>query len=311
VSSPPEEIHIPVLLKEVIEGLNLRPGAQVIDGTLGLGGHTETILKVTAPDGRVLGFDRDETALALARQRLAEAGDRLVVQHGSYASMGGAAPALGFGRVDGILLDLGLSSLQLDDAERGFAFRFDGPLDMRFDRSAGQSAADLVNSLPEEEIADLIYQFGEDRFSRRIARAIVRARPINTTGQLAEVVASAVPGGRREKIHPATRTFQALRIVVNDELGELERALPQTIDLLKAGGRLAVISFHSMEDRIVKQFMKRESTDCLCPPEQIVCTCGHTASLRLVTRKPIEADDDEVRANPRARSARLRIAEKL
>jgi len=309
--------HIPVLLNEVLDGLNLHPGAKLIDGTLGLGGHTEAILDATSPDGEVLGFDRDETAIEQTQARLAHFGDRLTVAHASYAEMQRIAaelqrpaPARRFFAVDGILLDLGYSSMQIDDPTRGFSFREGGPLDMRFDASQPFSADDLVNHAPESELADLIYKYGEDRYSRRIARAIVGARPITDTAQLAQVVAKAQPPNK-EKIHPATRTFQALRIAVNDELGELERALPQTLELLKPGGRLAVISFHSLEDRIVKQFMKLESTDCICPPEQIVCTCGHTASLRLITRKPTEATAAEIAANPRARSAKLRIAERL
>ncbi len=304
-------LHVPVLLGEVISGLALRAGGRFIDGTLGLGGHAEAILGATAPDGRLLGFDRDGDSLMRAQTRLSHFGDRLVAIQASYAEMGRLAPSLGFGSVDGILLDLGLSSLQLDDPQRGFAFRFDAPLDMRFDPRSGATAGDLVNGLPEDELADLIFEYGEERHSRRIARALVRARPIVTTAQLAEIVAAAIPGGRREKIHPATRTFQALRIAVNDELGELERALPQTLDLLKPDGRLAVISFHSLEDRIAKQFMKRESTGCLCPPEQIACSCGHVASLRLVTKKPVEASEAEADENPRARSAKLRIAERV
>jgi len=309
--------HIPVLLNEVLDGLNLHPGAKLIDGTLGLGGHTEAILDATSPDGEVLGFDRDETAIEQTQARLAHFGDRLTVAHASYAEMQRIAaelqrpaPARRFFAVDGILLDLGYSSMQIDDPTRGFSFREGGLLDMRFDASQPFSADDLVNHAPESELADLIYKYGEDRYSRRIARAIVGARPITDTAQLAQVVAKAQPPNK-EKIHPATRTFQALRIAVNDELGELERALPQTLELLKPGGRLAVISFHSLEDRIVKQFMKLESTDCICPPEQIVCTCGHTASLRLITRKPTEATAAEIAANPRARSAKLRIAERL
>lgn len=304
--------HIPVLLAAVVDGLALRPGAEIIDGTLGAGGHAEALLDASGPHGRLLGFDRDAAALEVARARLARFGDRCRTAHASYARMGALAPQLGFPAVDAILLDLGLSSMQLDDPARGFAFRTDGPLDMRFDTVGGQpTAADLVNTLPEAELANLIFRYGEERHSRRIARALVGARPITTTRALAEVVEAAVPGGRSEKIHPATRTFQALRIATNDELGELERALPQAVDLLKPGGRLAVISFHSLEDRITKQFMKREATDCLCPPEQILCACGHKAVLRLVTRKPIEAAGEETAANPRARSARLRIAEKV
>jgi len=295
----------------VLAGLSLRPGARAIDGTLGLGGHTGAILEAAGPDGRLLGFDRDRGALEAARTRLARFGDRLALHHGSYADMAEVAPGLGFSAVDGVLLDLGLSSLQLDDPARGFAFRLDGPLDMRFDTTRGQTAADLVNSLPERELADLIFEYGEERYSRRIARAIVAARPIETTSALAELVVKAIPGGHREKIHPATRTFQALRIAVNDELAELARALPETLDLLALGGRLAVISFHSLEDRIVKQFMKREASDCICPPEQPICTCGHKAALRIITRKPIEASDEEIGRNPRARSAKLRVAEKI
>jgi len=306
-----DSLHTPVLLADVIAGLAPHPGDLFIDGTLGLGGHAEALLEASAPDGRLLGFDRDGDALARAQSRLARFGDRLVTAHASYAEMGRVAPSLGFAAVDGVLLDLGLSSLQLDDPARGFAFRFDAPLDMRFDPRSGPTAADLVNGLPEDELADLIFQHGEERHSRRVARAIVSARPVTNTTRLAGIVASAIPGGRREKIHPATRTFQALRIAVNDELGALERALPQALDLLKPGGRLAVISFHSLEDRIVKQWMKREATDCLCPPEQLVCVCGHVAALWLVTRKPIEAAPDESEQNPRARSAKLRIAEKV
>lgn len=303
------QTHIPVLLDSVLGGLNLRPGAHVIDGTLGLGGHAEAIL-TAAPDVHLLGFDRDPHALDLARARLARFGDRVIVHHGSYARMGEVATRLGFESVDAILLDLGLSSLQLDDPARGFAFRHEAPLDMRFDPTGGPTAADLLNTLDERALADLIFRYGEDRYARRIARAVVAARPILTTTALAEIVARAVPGGR-EKIHPATRTFQALRIAVNDELAQLQETLPDAVNLLRSGGRLAVISFHSLEDRIVKQFMKRESTGCLCPPRQPVCTCGHIATLKQVTRKPIEPDEAEIAANPRARSAKLRIAEKV
>lgn len=302
--------HLPVLLDEVLAALSLYPGARIIDGTLGAGGHTEAILDATAPDGRVLGFDRDEDALQTALARLGRYGDRVVGVHASYALMGQIAPARGFEMVDGILLDLGYSSLQIEDPARGFSFRADGPLDMRYDTRQPDTAASLVNRLPEAELADLIYRYGEDRHARRIARAIAAARPIHSTGQLAEIVAKAQPPSR-EKIHPATRTFQALRIAVNDELGELERALPQALALLRPGGRLAAISFHSLEDRIVKQFIKAEAQNCICPPEQPVCVCQHVATLEIVTRKPVAADDEEIAANPRARSAKLRIAQRL
>ena len=302
--------HIPVLLKEVITGLNLHPGASILDGTLGAGGHTEAILEATSPDGTVLGFDRDELALAVARSRLARFGDRLTTVHASYAEMKRLAPARCCIAVDGILLDLGYSSLQIDDPARGFSFREGGPLDMRFDRAQHLTAEAIVNRFSEADITDIIFRYGEDRYARRIVRGIVAARPIRDTAHLAEVIAASVPRSK-EKIHPATRTFQALRIAVNEELGELERALPDALDLLRPGGRLAVISFHSLEDRIVKQFMKRESLDCICPPEQSICTCDHHAALKLVTRKPITASDAEIAANPRARSAKLRVAERV
>lgn len=304
--------HIPVLLSAVLDGLNVaaHPDGLFIDGTVGAGGHAAAIL-TAAPESRLLGFDRDPRSLDIARATLAPIGDRATLVHANYDTMGKVAPEHGFGMVDGILLDLGLSSMHVDEAERGFAFKVDGPLDMRFDPTAKiPTAADLVNTLDADELADLIYQYGEDRDSRRIARAIIAARPLHTTRQLADVI-DKVLRGPREKIHPATRTFQALRIAVNDELGAVERVLPQAIALLKPGGRLAVISFHSLEDRIVKQMFRDESTDCLCPPKQLVCTCGHKASIRLVNRKPLVADDAESAANPRSRSAKLRVVERL
>ncbi len=311
-----EAPHIPVLLHQVLDTLAVesRPDGLFIDGTLGAGGHTEAILS-RASGARVLGFDRDPNALALARERLAPFGDRFVGVHASYEEMGKVAPEHGFSAVDGILLDLGISSMQVDQADRGFAFKHDGALDMRFDPSSdAPTAADLINTLAESALADIFYQYGEETDSRRIARAIVQYRttqPITRTKQLAEVIAGAIPKAHQGKIHPATRSFQALRIAVNDELGAVERVLPIALNLLKPGGRLAVISFHSLEDRIVKQFMKLESTDCICPPKQPICTCGHKASVTLVSRKPISAGDSEIAANPRARSAQLRVAERL
>jgi 16S rRNA (cytosine1402-N4)-methyltransferase len=309
----PDSPHTPVLLDAVLDGLNVaaRPAGLFIDGTVGAGGHAAAILR-TAPQARLLGFDRDPRSLDVARQTLAPFGERVTLVHANYDTLSAVAPTHGYAArdMDGILLDLGLSSMHVDDARRGFAFRVDSPLDMRFDPSAGgATAADLVNTLDADELADLIYRYGEERDSRRLARAIVSARPLHTTRQLAEVIEKA-HRGPREKIHPATRTFQALRIAVNDELGALERVLPQAVALLRPGGRLAVISFHSLEDRIVKQYFRDEATDCLCPPRQPVCTCGHRASLTLVNRKPITADDAEIAANPRSRSARLRFAEK-
>ncbi len=216
---------------------------------------------------------------------------------------------IGWNGVDGILLDLGLSSMQLDTPERGFSFQQDAPLDMRFDPASPTTAADLVNNLPQDELADLIYRNGEERASRRIARAIVKARPLQTTRQLAAVIETVLP--RKGRIHPATQTFQALRIAVNQELERVENVLPQAVAALKSGGRLAIISFHSLEDRIVKEYFRRESRDCICPPRQPVCTCGHKATLKEITRKPITPGEAEIAANPRARSAKLRIAEKL
>ena len=301
--------HVPVLYEETLTGLQVRPGGVYIDATLGAAGHALGILRASAPDGRLLGLDADPEAVAFARQVLQPFGERLTLRTANFRRLAAVARSAGFDRVDGVLLDLGLSSRQLAAAERGFAFQREGPLDMRLDPRRGTTAADLVNDLPEADLADLIRRYGEERHARRIARAIVAARPLTTTAELAQVVARAV--GRRGRIHPATRTFQALRIAVNDELGALAEALPQALDLLAGGGKLAVIAFHSLEDRLVKRFFRQESRDCLCPPEAPVCTCGHRAGLRIVTRKPIRPAPEEVARNPRSRSARLRIAERL
>lgn len=301
--------HVPVLYKEVLAWLQPRPDGRYIDATLGGGGHARGILAASAPNGRLLGLDADPEAIAFARDILRPFGERVVLKAANARHLEAIAPPLGFSQVDGVLLDLGLSSRQLADAERGFSFSQDGPLDMRLNSSQGQNAADLVNHLPETELADLLWRYGEERHSRRIARAIVAGRPLTTTGQLADLVVQTV--GRREKIHPATRTFQALRIAVNDELEALDQALPQARDLLRPGGRLAVIAFHSLEDRLVKRFYQRESRDCLCPPEVLVCVCEHQATLRVLTSKPVRPTADEIARNPRSRSARLRVAERL
>ena len=293
--------HVPVLYNEVLDGLMLRPGGLYIDGTVGAGGHAAGILEATEPDGRLIGFDRDAATLKVAAERLAGFGDRVSLIHAPYTALSEhVAP----GSAAGMVLDLGLSSLQMDDPERGFAFRFDGPLDMRFDVSAGQTAADVVNTWPVDELADALYEFGEERHSRRIARAIVDARPVTTTAQLAEVVARAT-GKYRERIHPATRTFQALRIVVNDELGQVAEVLPQAVEALAPGGRLAVITFHSLEDRIVKRYFRQASG-----------AVGEDANfssptLRIVNKKVIEPTAAEIEANPRSRSAKLRLIERL
>ena len=303
--------HIPVLLDEVLQGLNPLPGHRFIDATIGAGGHTEAILKATAPDGRVLALDADPAALNIARQRLAPYSHRIHFANANFDQVARIAHSHNFIPVQGILLDLGLSSVQLSAAERGFSFQSEGPLDMRYDPSGPTTAADLVNNLSQDELADLLYRFGEEHRSRSIARAIVAARPLNTTRELADVVARAVGGRRQARIHPATRTFQALRIAVNDELGVLRSALSQATTLLAPKGRIAVISFHSLEDRIVKSFFAQESKACICPPEQPMCTCNHRATLRIITRKPITARSHEVSVNPRARSAKLRVAEHL
>jgi 16S rRNA (cytosine1402-N4)-methyltransferase len=304
-------MHISVLLQEIITVLQPHPGGVYIDGTVGAGGHAAALLEASAPDGQLFGLDRDQSALEVARRQLAQFGHRVHLFHANFDELAQVAQTQGMPRADGLLLDLGVSSMHLDQPERGFSFQMDGPLDMRMDRTTGPTAADLVNSLPEEELANLIYRYGEERHSRRIARAIVKARPLRRTLELAQVVARASGGGRpdRTKIHPATRTFQALRIAVNDELGALERALPQALKCLKPGGRLAVISFHSLEDRIVKQYFKQESQDCVCPPEQPICICRHKATIDIITKRPITASLAEIDANPRARSAKLRVVE--
>jgi 16S rRNA (cytosine1402-N4)-methyltransferase len=302
--------HQSVLYKPTIDALQPHDGGRYVDATVGAGGHARGILLASSPAGLLLGLDRDENALTIARDRLSEFQDRVFLKHSSYIQMEAETENLGWSFVDGILMDLGLSSMQLDTPERGFSFRSDSLLDMRFDPTTGMSAADLINSYREEELARILWEYGEEPKSRRIAAAILRSRPITTTAQLAALVAR-VYGSHRGEHHPATRTFQAIRIAVNDELGGLERTLPIAVDLLKPGGRLAIITFHSLEDRMVKQFFQRESKDCLCPPTQPICTCGHKASIRLVQRKPIIPTSEEIRFNPRSRSAKLRIAEKL
>ena len=308
--TPPSQdtAHIPVLLQSVLDAL--LPAERIVDGTLGAGGHTAALLANGA--GEVLGLDADPMALDLARDNLAEWGQRIHFDHSSYVNMTEAAGRIGWDAVDGIFLDLGVSSMQLDQPGRGFAFRHEGPLDMRFNPDSQlPTAAEIVNYWDADELADIFFRYGEERRSRQLARQIVQIRPFETTRQLAEAVERVAPRRKSDKIHPATRIFQALRIAVNDELGTLERTLPLAIDLLRPGGRLAVISFHSLEDRIVKQTFKQASIDCVCPPEVPVCICDHEATVRLVNRKPIVADAGEIERNPRSRSAKLRVVEKL
>ncbi|NTW97095.1 MAG: 16S rRNA (cytosine(1402)-N(4))-methyltransferase RsmH [Oscillochloris sp.] len=302
--------HTSVLPAEVQAAIQPRPGGVYLDGTLGGGGHALAMLQAAQPGGRLLGIDADPAALAAARSRLADAQlppESYSLHHGRFAEMGVISASAGIDHVDGILLDLGVSSHQFDTADRGFAFSSDGPLDMRLDPTGGSTAADLVNGMDEEALADIIFRYGEERGSRRVARLIAERRrqaPITRTAELAALVARAVGRGGRERIHPATRTFQALRIAVNQELDQLESALPQAVDLLRSGGRLAVISFHSLEDRIVKLFFRAESGYGGSANER-------TPRLRIVTKKPIEAGEAELAANPRSRSAKLRVAEKI
>jgi 16S rRNA (cytosine1402-N4)-methyltransferase len=304
-------VHIPVLLNEVLDALHPSECARVIDGTLGAGGHTRALLESGARE--VLSFDLDLMALKIARENLAAFGERAHLVHASYGEMAEEAAALGWDTVDAILLDLGISSMQVDTPERGFSFRHDAPLDMRFNPDSERpTAAELLNTLAESELADIFFHYGEETQSRRVAREVVKHRPYTTTAGFAAVVESALPRPKgKHSIHPATRIFQAMRIAVNDELNTVERVLPIAIDLLKSGGRLAVISFHSLEDRIVKDAFKLASTDCICPPKLPMCVCGHKASVTLINRKPIEASANEVANNPRSRSAKLRVVEKL
>lgn len=326
--------HISVLYAETLAALSPRAGGRYIDGTLGWGGHSAGILEATAPDGHVLGIDQDTNALQAAQQRLAPFGDRFQAAHGNYRTLDTIAVQHGWPAVDGVLLDIGVSSPQLDTAQRGFSFQHDAPLDMRMNPDGSTTAADLINELPEDELADVIYGYGEERLSRRIARRIVEQRKhhaITRTLELAEIVARAV-GGKRGPIHPATRTFQALRIAVNDELGALKEGLAAAARVLKPKGRLVVITFHSLEDRIVKEWMRDEASECLLPPKIEIGACPHLLApnhigprpciyptgracnyaprLELVTKKPITASAEELARNPRARSAKLRAAER-
>jgi len=302
--------HIPVLYHEIINALAPYSGGLYIDGTLGAGGHALGILNASTPHGKLLGLDLDPQALVIANQRLSMFKDRVFIRQGSYVNMASFVEDVGWFFVDGIILDLGVSSIQLDTKERGFSFLYDAPLDMRFGDQISKNAADLINSLAENELANIIWKYGEEKFSRKIARMICQNRPIYTTFELANLVKKAY-GKQHSQIHPATRTFQAIRIAVNQEMQAIESVIPQAIRLLKPGGKLAIISFHSLEDRIVKSVFRTESKDCVCPPDQPICTCNHIKSIKEVNRKPIEASPEEITNNPRARSAKLRIAEKL
>ena len=309
--------HLPVMVEEVVMMLAAVPGSLQIDATLGGGGHAERILEASDPDGRLLGLDADGAAIARVRARLAPRfGDRLRLRQANFRELAAVGPAEGFGSVDGCLFDLGLSSFQLADAGRGFGIRSGGPLDMRFDTGRGVPAAELLASLDAAELTALFRKYGEEPFAGRIARAIVEARrgaPVRTAEELAALIEHVVPArapGRR-RVHPATRVFQALRIAVNEELDALEAGLAGALDLLRPGGRLVVLSYHSLEDRIVKRFFQAERRGCTCPPEVPVCVCGRAPRLRLVVSKGLVPGEAEIAANPRARSARLRAAERL
>lgn len=308
--SPASSPHLPVLYHEIIDALSPKTSGKYIDATVGAGGHAEGILEKSKPDGQLLGLDLDPQALVIASQRLSVYKSRLTLRLSSHTRIAEEANNLGWKTVDGIVMDLGVSSMQLDSPERGFSFKQEGPLDMRFGASTQSSAADLINNLSETELAKILWEYGEERYSRKIARLICESRPLETTTQLAAIVEKAY-GKYKGHLHPATRTFQAIRIAVNQELAAVNTTIPQAINLLSPGGRLAVISFHSLEDRIVKQIFRRESKDCICPPQQPVCTCGHKATIIEVNRKPIEATQNEIQNNSRARSAKLRIAEKI
>ncbi len=302
--------HKPVLYQEIIHALQPRNGGRYVDGTVGAGGHARGILEACAPDGQLLGLDVDSQALAIARETLAPYEGRFHLVQASHITLSEQLASLKWEGIDGIVLDLGASSMQFDNAERGFSFMQDGPLDMRFGINATMSADEIINTFDERELADIIFKYGEDRDSRKIARAIVQARPLHTTGELVAVISKASPR-RGDKTHPATQTFQALRIAVNDELAAVEKTLPQAVASLNTGGRCAVISFHSLEDRIVKEYFREQSKDLINPPYERIYEVERKAVVNVVNKKPIVSTEEEIKENPRARSAKLRVVEKL
>ncbi len=304
-------LHRPVLLAEAVEQLAVGAGGLYLDATVGDGGHTLGILQSPAPRTQVFGIDRDPRSLARAVPRLGQFGDRFIPVRGNYADMVSLAAGHGIQSVDGVLMDLGLSSWHLQGPEYGFSFMRDEPLDMRYDPDGPLTASDIVNTYSEVELSRIIFGFGEERRASALARAIVRNRPILSTGGLAALVERTLGRGRRRHLHPATRTFQAIRIAVNDELGSLERGLAAAVSLLDPAGRLVVISYHSLEDRLVKTFLAREAARCICPPRTPICICGHQPTVGIVNRRVIKATAQEVQSNPRSRSARMRVAAKL
>lgn len=304
------DAHKPVLYQEIIHALQPRSGGRYVDGTLGAGGHARGILEACSPDGLLLGLDVDPQALALARENLAPYEKRIRLVQASHITLAEQLAAAKWDAIDGIVLDLGASSMQFDNAERGFSFMQDGPLDMRFGPQALMSAEEIVNTVDERELADIIFRYGEDRDSRKIAKAIVMNRPLRTTRELVAVIEKASPR-RGDRVHPATQTFQALRIAVNDELAAVEKTLPQAVAALRSGGRCAVISFHSLEDRIVKDYFREQSKDLINPPYERIYEVERKAIVQLINKKPILPSDEEVKENPRARSAKLRVVEKI
>ena len=309
-----DALHVSVLLHECIENLNIRPDGIYVDGTLGMGGHSEQIA-ARLTTGKLIGIDRDETAIERAGARLAPFGDRVQLVHGNFRDAAAILDRLGIDAVDGMLFDLGVSSPQLDESERGFSYMADAPLDMRMDREQSLTAYEIVNNWPREELKSILYEYGEERYAPQIAAAIERVRtdrPIETTLELVDIIRSAMPASAlREKQHPAKRSFQAIRIAVNDELGAVRQGMEAAIDHLKPGGRLAVITFHSLEDRIVKNVFQDAAKGCTCPPSFPVCVCGRKPKIRILTKKPIIATREEVEENPRSRSAKLRVAERV
>ena len=306
-----EARHTPVMVAQVLDGLQVGPGGMYVDCTVGEGGHALAVLEAGGPECRLLGIDLDVAALSVAAGRLEAHRGRVELAHGNFAEFERLVGEHGFVPADGALLDLGVSALQLETAERGFGFSREGPIDMRFDANQKVTAHELVNGRTERELADLIYEFGEEPKARRVARAIVQARPMETTTELAKVVSRAVGRPGRRGLHPATRTFQGIRIAVNRELDNLRTGLEQALKVLRPGGRLTAISYHSLEDRIVKRYFQREASSCICSPDTPRCVCGHEATIRVISRKVVRPSPDEVRANPRARSARMRVAQLL
>ncbi len=302
--------HEPVLLEESISALQIQPGGRYIDCTINGGGHAAAILEESSPGGQLLGIDADPEAIKRAQERFKSYGNDVILVNENFRYLENICNRYSFRPVNGIIFDLGMSSLQLEASGRGFSFQQDAPLDMRFSPRQSLTAADIVNTYPEHELTEILQRYGEEYRARQIARRVVARRPLRTTLELSRVVVEAV-GGARGRIHPATKTFQALRIVVNEELESLQLALGQALNLLGNGSRIVVISFHSLEDRLVKEFFRRESQGCLCPPSVPVCVCSHKPKLRIVTKKAVQASPEEIQANPRSRSAKMRIGERI